>query len=42
VVVLSATSAVEQRAELPPPSAVMPKPFDLDQLLAVIEQHRLQ
>lgn len=40
VVVLSATSAVEQRAELPPPSAVMPKPFDLDQLLAVIEQHR--
>jgi CheY-like chemotaxis protein len=42
VVVLSATSAVEQRAELPPPSAVMSKPFDLDQLLDVIEQHRLQ
>jgi CheY-like chemotaxis protein len=42
VVVLSATSSGDQRPELPPPSAVMAKPFDIDQLLAVIERHRLQ
>jgi CheY-like chemotaxis protein len=41
VVVLSATPGAEQRADLPPPSAVMPKPFDIDQLLAVVERHRL-
>jgi CheY-like chemotaxis protein len=41
VVVLSATPGAEQRDDLPPPSAVMPKPFDIDQLLAVVERHRL-
>ena len=42
VVIISATSSGELRAGLPPPSAVMAKPFDIDQLLAVIERHRLQ
>jgi CheY-like chemotaxis protein len=41
VVVLSATPLSEDRADMPPPSAVMPKPFDIDQLLAVVEEHRL-
>lgn len=42
VVVLSATPGDELRADLPPPHAVMPKPFDIDELLAVVERHRLQ
>jgi CheY-like chemotaxis protein len=41
VVVLSATPLSEERGGMPPPSAVMPKPFDIDQLLAVVEEHRL-
>jgi CheY-like chemotaxis protein len=41
VVVLSATPLSEDRNDMPPPSAVMPKPFDIDQLLAVVEEHRL-
>jgi CheY-like chemotaxis protein len=42
VVVLSATPGSEERPDLPPPQAVMPKPFDIDQLLAVVETHRLR
>jgi CheY-like chemotaxis protein len=42
VVVLSATPGSEERPDLPPPQAVMPKPFDIDQLLAVVEAHRLR
>jgi CheY-like chemotaxis protein len=41
VVVLSATPGSEECLDLPPPSAVMPKPFDIDQLLAVVEKHRV-
>jgi CheY-like chemotaxis protein len=41
VVVLSANQDGEDRADLPPPCAVMPKPFDIDELLAVVERHRL-
>jgi len=41
VVVLSATPGDEVRADLLPPRAVMPKPFDIDELLAVVERHRL-
>lgn len=41
VVVLSASQDGEPRADLPPPCAVMPKPFDIDELLAVVERHRL-
>jgi CheY-like chemotaxis protein len=41
VVVLSATTGAEPPADMPPPSAVMPKPFDIDQLLAMVEKHRL-
>jgi CheY-like chemotaxis protein len=41
VVVFSATLEIEEAPGLPPPSAVMPKPFDIDQLLAVVEKHRL-
>jgi CheY-like chemotaxis protein len=39
VVVLSATPGSEAWPDLPPPSAVMPKPFDIDQLLEVVEKH---
>jgi len=42
VVVLSATPGADESADLPPPSAVMPKPFDIDQLLAVVEAHRVR
>jgi CheY-like chemotaxis protein len=41
VVVLSATPGSEDGPGLPPPSAVMPKPFDIDELLAVVEEYRL-
>jgi CheY-like chemotaxis protein len=41
VVVLSATPGAEEHPNLPPPQAVMPKPFDIDQLLDVVERHRL-
>jgi CheY-like chemotaxis protein len=41
VVVLSATPGAEAGPGLAPPSAVMPKPFDIDELLAVVEAHRL-
>lgn len=40
VVVLSATPGSEEHPDLPPPQAVMPKPFDIDQLLSVVELHR--
>ncbi len=39
VVVLSATFGSEAWPGLPPPTAVLPKPFDLDQLLEVVEKH---
>jgi len=42
VVVLSATPGAEESVDLPPPSAVIPKPFDIDQLLAVVEAHRVR
>jgi CheY-like chemotaxis protein len=42
VVVLSATPGAEETADLAPPSAVIPKPFDIDQLLAVVEAHRIR
>jgi len=42
VVVLSATPGAEESDDLPSPSAVMPKPFDIDQLLAVVEAHRVR
>jgi CheY-like chemotaxis protein len=42
VVVLSATPGAEEHPDLPPPQAVMPKPFDIDQLLAVVEEYRRQ
>jgi CheY-like chemotaxis protein len=39
VVVLSATPGSEAWPDLPPPSTVIPKPFDIDQLLEVVEKH---
>ena len=41
VVVLSATPGDELRPDLPPVQALVPKPFDIDDLLAVVERHRL-